>query len=161
MAAGASRIIAIDLSQEKLALARELGATDTFDASDPETIEAVRAATKGGVHHGLEMAGSVKALDLAYQLTRRGGTTTTAGLAHPGHMLSLSPTRLVAEERLLQGSYLGSCIPARDIPRFVELYQRGKLPVDRLHTSTSSLDDINEGFDKLDAGKTIRHIIKM
>ncbi|WP_420100586.1 zinc-dependent alcohol dehydrogenase family protein [Bosea sp. (in: a-proteobacteria)] len=161
LACGASRVIAVDLSEEKLALARELGATDAFNAGDADAIEAIRAATKGGVDHGLEMAGSVRALDLAYQITRRGGTTTTAGLANPAHTLSLSPTRLVAEERTLKGSYVGSCVPSRDIPRFVELYRRGRLPVDKLWTSSGSLDEINEGFDALSEGRTIRHIVRM
>lgn len=161
IACGASRVIAVDLSEEKLALARELGATETFNAGDADAIEAIRAATKGGVDHGLEMAGSVRALDLAYQITRRGGTTTTAGLANPAHTLSLSPTRLVAEERTLKGSYVGSCVPSRDIPRFVELYRRGRLPVDKLWTSSGSLDEINEGFDALNEGRTIRHIVQM
>lgn len=161
LACGASRVIAVDLSEDKLALARELGATDTFNAGDADAIEAIRAATKGGVDHGLEMAGSVRALDLAYQITRRGGTTTTAGLANPAHTLSLSPTRLVAEERTLKGSYVGSCVPSRDIPRFVELYRRGRLPVDKLWTSSGSLDEINEGFDALNEGRTIRHIVRM
>lgn len=161
LACGASRVIAVDLSEEKLALARELGATDTFNAGDADAIEAIRAATKGGVDHGLEMAGSVRALDLAYQITRRGGTTTTAGLANPAHTLSLSPVRLVAEERTLKGSYVGSCVPSRDIPRFVELYRRGRLPVDKLWTSSGSLDEINEGFDALNEGRTIRHIVRM
>ena len=161
LACGASRVIAVDLSEEKLALARELGATETFNAGDADAIEAIRAATKGGVDHGLEMAGSVRALDLAYRITRRGGTTTTAGLANPAHTLSLSPTRLVAEERTLKGSYVGSCVPSRDIPRFVELYRRGRLPVDKLWTSSGSLDEINEGFDALNEGRTIRHIVRM
>ncbi len=161
VACGASRVVAVDLSDDKLAMARELGATDTFNAGNPDVVEAIRAATKGGVDHGLEMAGSVKALDLSYQITKRGGTTTTAGLANPVHSLSLAPVRLVAEERTLKGSYVGSCIPMRDIPRFIELYQRGKLPVDRLWTSTSGLDGINEGFDALNEGRTIRHIIQM
>lgn len=161
VACGASRVIAVDLSEAKLAIARELGATDTFNAGDPEAVAAIRAATKGGVDHGLEMAGSVRALDLAYQITRRGGTTTTAGLANPAHTLALSPVRLVAEERTLKGSYVGSCIPSRDIPRFVDLHLRGKLPVDKLLTSTSGLDGINEGFDALNEGRTIRHVLLM
>ncbi|MGO4740310.1 zinc-dependent alcohol dehydrogenase family protein [Bosea sp. 2KB_26] len=161
IASGASRVVAVDLSQDKLDLARELGATDSFAAGDPGSVEAIRKATGGGVDHSLEMAGSVKALDFAYEITRRGGTTTTGGLAHPKHTLSLSPARLVAEERKLQGSYLGSCIPSRDVPRFVELYRRGRLPVDKLWTSSSSLDEINEGFDALQSGRTIRHIIRM
>lgn len=161
VACGASRVIAVDLAEDKLKLAKELGATDVFNAGAPDAIEAIRAATKGGVDHALEMAGSVKALDLAYQITRRGGTTTTAGLANPAHTLSLAPVKLVAEERTLKGSYVGSCVPSRDIPRFVELYQRGKLPVDRLWTSSGSLDEINEGFDALNEGRTIRHIVRM
>lgn len=161
IACGASRVIAVDLAQDKLDLALALGATDAFKADVPDVIEAIRQATKGGVDHGLEMAGSVKALDLAYQITRRGGTTTTAGLANPAHTLSLSPVRLVAEERTLKGSYVGSCVPSRDIPRFVELYQRGRLAVDKLWTSSGSLDEINEGFDALHEGRTIRHIVRM
>ena len=161
IACGASRIIAVDLAQDKLDLALALGATDAFKADTPDVIEAIRLATKGGVDHGLEMAGSVKALDLAYQITRRGGTTTTAGLANPAHTLSLSPVRLVAEERTLKGSYVGSCVPSRDIPRFIELYQRGRLAVDKLWTSSGSLDEINEGFDALHEGRTIRHIVRM
>lgn len=161
IACGASRVIAVDLAEDKLKLAKELGATDVFNAGAPDAVEAIRAATKGGVDHALEMAGSVKALDLAYQITRRGGTTTTAGLANPAHTLSLAPVKLVAEERTLKGSYVGSCVPSRDIPRFIELYQRGRLPVDRLWTSSGSLDEINEGFDALNEGRTIRHIVRM
>ncbi len=161
IACGASRVVAVDLAQDKLDLALALGATDAFKADTPDAVEAIRAATKGGVDHGLEMAGSVRALDLAYQITRRGGTTTTAGLANPAHTLSLSPVRLVAEERTLKGSYVGSCVPSRDIPRFVELYQRGRLAVDKLWTSSGSLDEINEGFDALNEGRTIRHIVRM
>ncbi|WP_199089377.1 zinc-dependent alcohol dehydrogenase family protein [Bosea sp. ASV33] len=161
IACGASRVVAVDLAQDKLDLALALGATDAFKADTPDAVEAIRQATKGGVDHGLEMAGSVKALDLAYQITRRGGTTTTAGLANPAHTLSLSPVRLVAEERTLKGSYVGSCVPSRDIPRFIELYQRGRLAVDKLWTSSGSLDEINEGFDALNEGRTIRHIVRM
>lgn len=161
IACGASRVVAVDLAQDKLDLALALGATDAFKADTPDAVEAIRAATKGGVDHGLEMAGSVRALDLAYQITRRGGTTTTAGLANPAHTLSLSPVRLVAEERTLKGSYVGSCVPSRDIPRFIELYQRGRLPVNKLWTSSGSLDEINEGFDALNEGRTIRHIVRM
>lgn len=161
IACGASRVIAVDLAQDKLDLALALGATDAFRADTPDLVEAIKQATKGGVDHGLEMAGSVKALDLAYQITRRGGTTTTAGLANPAHTLSLSPVRLVAEERTLKGSYVGSCVPSRDIPRFIELYQRGRLAVDKLWTSSGSLDEINEGFDALHEGRTIRHVVRM
>ena len=160
-AAGALPIIAVDLNEEKLTAARALGATHCINAADPDAIEKVREITRGGVEHALEMAGSAKALELAYLITRRGGTTTTAGLANHQHTFAVSPSRLVAEERTLKGSYIGSCVPTRDIPRFVALYEAGKLPVDALLTSTGKLDDINEGFDALASGKAIRHVLLM
>ncbi len=160
-AAGAARVVALDLSPEKLALARELGATDAFDAADPQSVEAVRTLTGGGVDHAIELAGSARALELAFSLARRGGSTVTAGLAPPSATMALSPLRLVAEERTLKGSYVGSCIPSRDIPRFIALYRTGRLPVDKLITSTGTLDDINEGFEALAAGRTVRHILRM
>ncbi len=162
--AGARRIVAIDRLEEKLAVARDLGATDTFLADD-DVVARVRAATKdgpgdaGGVDFGFEMAGSVRALDVAYRVTRRGGTTVTAGLSPPDHTFALPHVNLVAEERTLKGSYIGSAVPARDIPRYVELFQRGLLPVDRLMGRRLSLETLNEGFDDLASGHALRQIL--
>src|SRR5690242_16995425 len=85
IAAGARRVVAVDLSDDKLGLARQLGATDTFNAGSANAVEEIRAATGGGVEFAFEMAGSVRAMDLAYKITRRGGTTVTAGLPPPNH----------------------------------------------------------------------------
>ena len=156
---GAGRVIAIDLQPEKLALARQLGATDAFDAAAPDCADQVRAATKGGVDYAFEMAGSAKAMELAYKLTRRGGTTVTASLPHPTHAFSVPHTNLVAEERVVRGSYVGGAVPSRDIPRYIALYRQGKLPVDRLLSETLRLEDINEGFERLAAGKTVRQMV--
>lgn len=157
--AGARRIIALDLVDDKLALARQLGATDTFDAGDADCARAVRDATAGGVDVALEMAGSVKAMALAWQVTRRGGTTVTAGLPHPDHRFPLPQVALVGEERTLKGSYIGSCVPIRDVPRYVELYRQGRLPVDRLLSERVRLDELNEAFDRLASGRTIRQVL--
>jgi alcohol dehydrogenase len=157
----AHTIVAIDLAPHKLALARELGATHTFDAASPDCAEQVRALTGGGVEFAFEMAGSVKAMDLAYRITRRGGTTVTAGLSHPQAMFSVPHVGIVAEERTIKGSYLGSCVPARDIPRYIEWYQAGKLPVDRLLSETLALQDINAGFDRLARGESVRQVIAL
>lgn len=156
--AGAERIIGIDLVADKLELARELGATETVAAS-PDAVEEVRKLTGGGVDHAIETVGSAAVLGDAYAATRRGGTTVTVGLPHPSQMLEISAVSLVAEERVLRGSYLGSCVPAIDIPRFVSLYLAGKLPVDRLLTHTLPLEQINEGFDRLAAGEAARQAI--
>lgn len=158
--AGASPLIAIDLSAAKLAIAKEFGATHTFNASSPDCVEQVRKASQGGVAHALEMAGSAKALELAWQITARGGKTITAGLPHPDARLSISPVQLVAEERSLHGSYLGSCVPSRDIPKYIEWYKSGELPVDKLLTERIRLQDINAGFDRLAKGETIRTVVE-
>mgnify|MGYP003632635612 CR=1 FL=1 len=159
VAAGAETVVAVDRFEQKLELARDLGATHVFRADDPDVVAKVREATKGGVDTALEFAGSVKALEFSYAITRRGGTTVTAGLPNPNAMLTLPAVSLVAEERTLRGSYLGSGVPSRDIPRFLGLYKRGKLPVDRLLTHRIALDDINEGFDRLASGEAIRQIV--
>jgi alcohol dehydrogenase len=160
VAAGAETIVAVDRLEAKLEAARELGATHLFRADDPDVIAKLREATKGGVETALEFAGVAKALELAYAITRRGGVTVTAGLPNPKAMLSLPAVSLVAEERTLKGSYLGSGVPSRDIPRFLGLYRRGKLPVDKLLTHRMRLDEINAGFDRLADGAAIRQIVE-
>jgi alcohol dehydrogenase len=159
-AAGARRIVAIDLAPAKLALARELGATDVFDARDPDCVAQVRSATGGGVEFAFELAGSVRALETAWRVTRRGGMTVTAGLPPPDAAFALPAVALVAEERTLKGSYIGTCVPSRDIPRYIELFRQGRLPVDRLLSGRLALDDINTGFDRLASGEAVRQVIE-
>lgn len=156
---GAKQIIAVDLRDDKLALARQLGATATVNAGNDNAVEAIKRLTNGGVDYAFEMAGSVPALELAWAITARGGETITAGLPHPDKRLKLPPVQLVGEERTLKGSYLGSCVPVRDIPNYIDLYQRGKLPVDRLLSDRLALEDINTAFDRLAAGETVRQVI--
>ena len=158
-AAGARRIVAVDLSDDKLGLARQLGATDTFNPKSPDAIDAIRSASGGGVEFAFEMAGSVRAMDLAYKITRRGGTTVTAGLPPPDQNFALPQVNLVAEERTVKGSYIGTCVPARDLPRYIELYRRGRLPVDRLMSGRLKLDEINLGFDRLREGQAVRQVV--
>ena len=159
IAAGAERIVAVDLSPAKLGLAGQLGATDQFAAGDTDVVDKIRAATRGCVDFALEMAGSVKALELAYRITRRGGTTVTAGLPPPNAVLPVPAVSLVAEERTLKGSYIGTSVPLRDLPRYLGLFRRGRLPIDRLLSNRLRLDDLNEGFDRLQRGEAVRQIV--
>ena len=159
LAGGASKIIVADISNDKLAKALELGAHHAINAADENAVEQVRDLTHGGVDIGMEFAGVVQALEFTYNATARGGKTVTAGLPHPSKLMQLSVTKLVAEERTLQGSYIGSCIPARDIPAYIALYQSGRLPVDKLMTHTIKLSEVNEGFERLAKGEAIRQII--
>jgi alcohol dehydrogenase len=155
----ATTLIALDISDAKLALATELGATHVFNARDPEVTEKVMTATRGGVQFAFEMAGSGPAMHLAYNITRRGGTTITAGLPHPNVQFSVPQVGIVAAERTIKGSYLGSCVPSRDIPRYIEWYRAGKLPIDRLVGERLSLDEINLGFDRMAAGSATRQVV--
>ena len=159
LAGGASKIIVADVNKDKLAKALELGAHAVVDSSQPDAVDQVKDLTQGGVHIGFEFAGVVAALEFTYNATARGGKTVTAGLPHPSKMMQLSPTKLVADERTLQGSYIGSCVPARDIPAYISLYQAGRLPVDKLMTHKLQLEEINEGFERLAKGEAIRQII--
>ena len=160
LASGAAPVVAVDLSEDKLALARTLGPVRTVNAADPDAIEQVRALTNGGADFAFEMAGSVRALEAAWKMTRRGGTTVTAGLPPPDAALAVNVVSLVGEERTLKGSYIGTCVPSRDIPRYVALYRDGRLPVDRLLSGTIDLQDINAGFDRLAAGEVVRLVVR-
>jgi alcohol dehydrogenase len=157
--AGARRIVAIDLAEDKLKLAKNLGATETYNAASPDCAEQVRAATEGGVEFAFELAGSVKAMELAYKITCRGGTTVTAGLPPPTHTFSVPQVNLVGEERTIKGSYIGTSVPVRDIPRYIALYKQGRLPINRLLSGRLKLEDINLGFDRLAEGRAIRQVV--
>jgi alcohol dehydrogenase len=157
---GAAEIIAVDTLPDKLEVASRLGATRMVKAG-PDAVKEVRDFTGGGVDFAFEMASSVPALQSAFDMTRRGGTTVTGSLPHPDKRFSIPAVQLAAEERTLKGSYLGSCVPARDIPRFITLYRQGKLPVNKLLSEIISLEELNEAFDRLADGKSIRQIMKI
>jgi alcohol dehydrogenase len=159
VAAGAREVVALDLNEDKLALARELGATATVNAGQADAADQVRSLTQGGVDFAFEMAGAIPAMELAWRITRRGGSTVTAGLPHPDKRCALPPVQMVAEERTLRGSYIGSSVPQRDIPRYIALYRAGKLPVNRLMGEHLTLDDINRGFDRLATGQAMRDVV--
>ena len=156
---GASQIVAVDRVPAKLELALDLGATIAIDATEGDVSTRVKEATGGGVEIAVETAGHQSVLADAYAATARGGLTVTAGLPHPEGILEIQALSLVAEERTLKGSYLGSCVPSRDIPRFIEMYEAGVLPVDRLLSHRLTPDQINEGFDRLAAGEAVRQVV--
>ena len=159
-AAGARAIVGIDVSDAKLALARELGATDVFNATLPDCAAVIRK-TCGPVDVAIETAGATSALELAYAIGARGGLTVTAGLAHPTHQVRLPQASIVAEERTLKGSYVGSCVPLRDISHYVALYRAGRLPVARLLSERVTLDGLNEAFDRLAQGQVVRQVLML
>ncbi len=158
--AGAATIVAVDVVEAKLDLARELGATHVVLAGEG-AVETLREVCAGGADHAIETVGSERVLAEAYAATRRGGTTVAVGLPHPDRVLALPALSLVAEERTLRGCYLGSGVPALDVPRLAALHLAGRLPVDRLVTHRIALDEVNEGFDRLVAGEAVRAVVDL
>ncbi len=158
--AGAYPIIAVDILPAKLDLARQAGATHVVNARETDPVEAIRDLTGGGVHYAFESVGSERVLVQAYQATRRGGTTITIGLPHPERLFSVPAVSIVGEERTIKGSYMGSAVPRRDLPRFLALYQAGMLPVDLLFSRAIRLEAINEGFDALARGEVVRQVVR-
>ncbi len=147
------RVIGVDRLPEKLAHARALGAHDAYTPD-----EAQELGCKGAVV--VEAVGHPKAVETAVALTAPGGRTVCVGLPHPNARITLSPLGFVAEGRSLIGSYLGSAVPSREIPHFVGLWRAGRLPVERLVSSTIALDDINAAMDALADGKAVRQVIR-
>jgi alcohol dehydrogenase len=156
--AGATRIIAVDRQPAKKALALELGATDYVAGED--AARTIRELLPSGVDAALDASGSVEAFQQALEATRRGGRTVTVSLPSAGEGFAFSLSRLVAEARTVSGSYMGSCIPKRDIPSFIQMHRQGRLPVDRLITRKLKLEQINEAMDDLADAKVVRQVIE-
>jgi len=159
LAIGSGKVLALDLSEEKLAFARELGVHHALNAGDADVQAQISALTGGGVHIAIETAGSNRALQMAYDITRRGGTTVTAGMPGPEAEITLSHLKIAAEERSIKGSYMGSCVAKRDIPRYLNMFQNGSLPVDKLMSRLIGFDDLNAAMDRLADAKTVREVL--
>ncbi|MFI2102578.1 alcohol dehydrogenase catalytic domain-containing protein [Isoptericola sp. NPDC019693] len=144
-------VIGVDTTTSKLDLARDLGAR----ALTPD--EAVDADVRALVV--VEAAGNARAFETAYALTAPGGTTVTVGLPGPEARASISPLSLTAEARTIVGSYLGSAVPNRDIPRYVDLWRAGRLPLERLVSARIGLEDLPAALDRLAAGAELRQLI--
>ncbi len=159
-AVGAYPIIAVDTVASKLPLARDCGATHVVDAGAGDAAAQIRELTGGGVATAFEVVGQAEVIAEAFAATRRGGRTVAIGLPHPEAKLVLPALAFAAEERILQGSYMGSCVPSRDIPRFLDMYRAGLLPVDRLRSDVIALSDVNAGFDRLARCEVVRQVIR-
>ena len=156
--AGAAVLVAVDPVEAKRELALELGATHAL-APGPDTVEQVRDLTSGGVRYAVEAVGHEQVMADAFAMTARGGTTVAVGLPHPSRELRLPALQVIAEARTLVGSYMGSASPQRDVPRLVALWQRGRLPVDRLRSGSTDLDGLPAAMDALAEGTAVRQLV--
>jgi alcohol dehydrogenase len=155
-ASGAGVLAAIDPSPEKRALATELGAI-AIDPANGVDLAAVFPA--GGADVVIETVGKAVVLKAAYAAARRGGRIVTVGLPNPAETFDIPAVSLVADGKTLIGSYMGSSIPSRDIPRYIAMWRGGRLPVEKLLTSISPLSRINTLLDLMADGSAIRQVM--
>lgn len=157
--AGAGKIIAIDVLDRKLEMAKELGAEYVINASREDPQQRVMEITGGGADYSIESIGNVKAMAQAFGSIHSGGTCVLVGAPPYGDMLSTAPFEFLLG-KTLKGSLLGNVRTRIDIPRYIDLYMDGKLPIDKLITRYYSLDEINQAFAAMERGEVIRSVIR-
>jgi S-(hydroxymethyl)glutathione dehydrogenase / alcohol dehydrogenase len=156
--AGAGRIIAVDMLDNKLEMATEFGATDVVNASETDPVKAVAQLTGGGVHYAFEAIGLKVAAEQAFGMLRAGGTATVIGMIPIGQNVELPGVAFLSEKKI-QGSAMGSNRFRVDMPRYVDLYLDGRLKLDELVSARISLDEINDGFENMKAGSVARSVV--
>ncbi|NBO84217.1 MAG: Zn-dependent alcohol dehydrogenase [Actinobacteria bacterium] len=157
--AGASKVIAVDISDDNLALAKKLGATHLVNAAQTNSVHAIRDLTAGGADYVIETSGSANVAETAFEMLGEGAVLTLVGLPAHGTKISFDMTRLIPSEMSVRGCHVGSLRPRIDLPRYCEMYLNGSLDLESLVTRTYSLSEINEGFARLTAGTKGRGVV--
>jgi len=159
--AGAARIIACDTQRSKLDLASDLGATDWVEVGEGTVLSsAIRELVPKGVDYAFEVIGLTDVVDQAFEATRRGGTTVMVGAPPPGARVSIDSRTLFADRKLL-GCTGGGNVPARDIPRIMQLFESGAIDLEKLVSQRLPLARVNEAFDALSSGQLARTVIEL
>lgn len=156
---GASQIIGIDINEGKFGLARDLGCTTTVSARDPDLVAKVREITQGGVDFAFEISGAKSAMAAANAVTRKGGEIICVGLGATGDLHQYAHAALIGEEKAFRGSYMGTGVVERDLPRYLEHFSTGRMPIDRLMSGTMTFDQLNKNLDLLDRGEVVRQVL--
>jgi len=156
--AGAGRIIAIDMVDSKLEMAKTFGATDTINGSDGTVVDQIRELTGGGVHFSFEAIGLKTTAEQAFSMLRPGGTATVIGMIPVGVKIELMGSAFLQEKKI-QGSMMGSNRFRVDMPRFVDFYLAGKLHLDEMVSKRIKLEDINQAFVDMKSGSVARSVI--
>ncbi|MFN3650719.1 MAG: Zn-dependent alcohol dehydrogenase [Armatimonadota bacterium] len=156
----ATRVIAVDVNPNKLAMARQFGATDTVDAREQDPVQAILELTGGrGVDYAFEAIGRPETVRQAFESLGKGGTAVAIGIGSKDACIEIPPQHLVYGERRLVGCFYGSARPRADFARFADLYLAGRLKLDQLVTREWGLSEINEAFRAMNAGEVARGII--
>jgi S-(hydroxymethyl)glutathione dehydrogenase/alcohol dehydrogenase len=157
--AGAGKTIAVDMLDQKLEMAKGFGADDVINASRENPPQRVMELTGGGADYAIECIGNVDVVAQAVASLRFGGKFVLVGSCPPGAMISISPNDLITA-KILTGTLQGSIVASVDVPRYVDLYMDGKLPIDKLITRSYGLDGINDAFEAMQKGEVMRSVIR-
>jgi len=157
--AGAGKIIAVSRSERKLAMAKELGADHVVSASQENPVMKVMELTGGGADYSVECAGKAEVIMQAFGSIHPGGKCVVAGMAPITAVVSIASYEFLLG-KTLTGTVQGDVRHSVDIPRYIDLYMEGKLPIDKLITRSYSLDEVNEAFEALEKGEVIRSVIR-
>jgi alcohol dehydrogenase len=163
VAVGADRVVAVDVVQEKIDVARSFGATDgvLWQGGPEEAAASVREASGGGVDVAIEATGRPEAMLTAYLSTRKRGAAVLVGIPAEGATLELPAGTIVRGERRVLGSIYGSTQPDRDFPSTFQLYREGRLPLDRLISHRLGLEDVGRAFELMTSGKALRIVLHL
>jgi S-(hydroxymethyl)glutathione dehydrogenase / alcohol dehydrogenase len=157
--AGAERILAVDVNDEKLALARTFGATDTINATQGDAVATVLELTGGGVDAAFEAIGLPATVAQAFQMIRPGCVAYVVGVPAAGATLEIPGAQMLAQHRGLQGLFMGGNDFKRDIPMLANMYLQGRLKLDELVAARITLDQVNAGYDAMRKGTEARSVI--
>ena len=158
--AGAHTIIGIDIDDRKLEWAREFGATHTINARNTDPVEAVRGLTGGnGVNVAIEAVGNPATFEQAFYARDHAGTVVLVGVPSPDMKIELPLIEIFGRGGAVKSSWYGDCLPTRDFPMFIELYQQGRLDLDRFVSETIGIGDVEEAFHKMERGEVLRSVV--
>lgn len=157
---GASKIIAVDLVESKLALARLFGATDTVNGKSTDPVDAIKSLTDGhGTDYAFEVIGMAAVIQQAFNAVKRGGKAVIVGVPRMGEEVALHGFSIPLEEKSVIGSLYGSANMRRDMPKLIELYMQKKLKIDELISKRIKLEDVNGAFEAMEKGEVARSVI--
>jgi S-(hydroxymethyl)glutathione dehydrogenase/alcohol dehydrogenase len=157
---GAAKIIAVDVVESKLALARQFGASDTVNGKQTDPVDAIKSLTDGlGVDYAFEVIGSPAVIQQAFTAVKRGGKAVVVGVPQMGAEVSVQAWSLPLEEKSLVGSLYGSANMHRDMPKLIDLYMQKKLKIDELISRRIKLEQVNEAFEAMEKGEVARSVI--
>ena len=158
--AGAHTIIAVDIDDRKLDIARNFGATHTVNSTNQDPIEAIRGLTGGnGVDVAIEAVGLPATYEQAFYSRDLAGTVVLVGVPNPEMKVELPMIEVFGRGGTLKSSWYGDCLPSRDFPMLIDLYLQGRLDLDRFVSETIALDEVEEAFHAMERGEVLRSVV--